>query len=63
MSIDHLLKVPRSESDEYVVVNVKSSGPDPLDLRLVATDGSDVFVAKGKLHSIRLICAQLTANR
>ena len=48
MDAEHLLKIPQSESDEHIVVNVKKNGPGPLDLRLVATDGSDVYVSKSR---------------
>jgi len=48
MGAEHLLKVPRSDSDEYVLVNVKKDGLKALDLRLVATDGSDVYVSESK---------------
>ena len=48
MDAEHLLKIPQGESDEHVVVNVKKNGPEPLDLRLVATDGSDVYVSKSR---------------
>ena len=51
MDTEHLLKIPQSESDEYVLVNVKRIGSRPLDLRLVATDGSDVYVSEGELES------------
>ena len=48
MVAEHLLKIPLSKSDEHIVVNVKQNGSAPLDLRLVATDGSDVYVSEGK---------------
>ncbi len=50
MDAEHLLKVPRSDSDEYVLVNVKKNGSKALDLKLVATDGSDVYVSEGRLY-------------
>ncbi len=50
MGAEHLLKVPRSDSGEYVLVNVKQDGSKALDLRLVATDGSDVYVSESRLH-------------
>lgn len=50
MGAEHLLKVPRSDSDEYVLVNVKQDGSKALDLRLVATDGSDVYVSESRFH-------------
>jgi len=49
MGAEHLLKVPRSDSDEYVLINVKKDGTKTLDLRLIATDGSDVYVSERRL--------------
>ena len=50
MDAEHLLHVPQSQSDEHVVVNVKRTGSAPLDLRLIATDGSEVYVSESELH-------------
>lgn len=50
MGAEHLLKVPRSDSNEYVLVNVKKDGSKALDLRLVATDGSDVYLSESRLY-------------
>lgn len=51
-SHEHILKVLRSdvEEDEYVLVNVQSDGPKPLDLKLVATDGDAPYISTIK-HS------------
>ena len=51
MDAEHLLKIPQSGSDEHIVVNVKKNGPEPLDLRLIATDGSDVYISKSRKPS------------
>lgn len=53
MGAEHLLKVPRSDSDEYVLVNVKKDGSKTLDLKLVATDGSDVYVSERRFYDLR----------
>lgn len=47
MSYEHILKILRSdaEENEYVLVNVQSNGPKPLDLKLVATDGDVPYIS------------------
>ena len=42
---EHILRIPRSDSEgDYVVLNVTSNGPSPLDLRLVATEGDAPYI-------------------
>lgn len=47
MAPEHILFLPRSDSDEeaYVLVNVSSGGPSPLDLRLLATEGDSPYIS------------------
>ena len=49
MEVEHILRIPRSDSDgDYVLVNVASKGRNPLDLRLLATEGEAPYVAESK---------------
>ena len=46
MATEHILHLPRSDSrEEYVLVNVSSGGPSPLDLQLLATEGECPYIA------------------
>lgn len=46
----HILRVPISDSSEdaYVLINVTSNGPSPLDLKLLATEGTAPYIATSK---------------
>ena len=49
-SAEHVLCIPRSDSDgEHILVNVSSSGPKPLDLKIEATEGESPYVATSEL--------------
>lgn len=50
MEAECILKVPQTEADEHVLVNVKKNGVHALDLRLVATDGSDIYISEGNRY-------------
>lgn len=46
MATEHILYLARSDNDEeYVLVNVSSGGPSPLDLKLLATEGESPYIA------------------
>ena len=46
MATEHILYLPRSDSDEeYVLINVSSGGPASLDLKLLATEGEYPYIA------------------
>ena len=45
MGPEHILRIPRSDSEgEYVVVSVTTNGSSPLDLRVVGTEGESPYV-------------------
>lgn len=45
MATEHILRVPRSDSEgDFVLVNVSSNGKSPLDLKLLATEGESPYV-------------------
>ncbi|KAL8988856.1 MAG: hypothetical protein Q9177_002133 [Variospora cf. flavescens] len=45
MASDHVLRIPRSDSPgEYVLLNTSSCGSSPLDLKLLATEGTEPYV-------------------
>ena len=46
MVSDHVLRVKRNDSDEYVLIDVISIGPALFDLQLFATEGASPFAAK-----------------
>ena len=46
MVSDHVLRVKRNDSDEYVLVDVISIGPALFDLELFATEGASPFAVK-----------------
>ena len=49
MAVEHILRIPRSDSEgDFVLVNVSSNGPGPLDLKLLATEGESPYVAESK---------------
>ena len=46
--IENILRLPRTDSErEFVLVNVSSNGPSPLDLKLLATEGENPFMTTG----------------
>lgn len=52
MDTEHILYLPRSDSEgEYVLVNVSSGGPSPLDLKLLATEGESPYMATSEFRS------------
>lgn len=48
-----VLRLPRVESpsDEFILLNVSSTGRHSLDLKLIGTDGESVFSVSGKVAS------------
>ncbi|KAI4138673.1 MAG: hypothetical protein LQ341_004560 [Variospora aurantia] len=45
MASDHVLRIPRTDSPgEYVLLNTSSCGSSPLDLKLLATEGTEPYV-------------------
>ncbi len=57
-----VLRITRSDADShdsYILVHVSSAGPGPLDVRLVATEGSHPYVGYGKDGST---CLQLVSS-
>lgn len=46
----HILRVPLSDASEdaYVLINASSNGPSPLDLKLLATEGTAPYIATSK---------------
>lgn len=50
MSHEIILKIPRNdlEGNEHVLVNISNHGANPLDLKLLATDGSSPYVTSSE---------------
>ncbi|KAL8965786.1 MAG: hypothetical protein Q9197_006330 [Variospora fuerteventurae] len=45
MASEHVLRIPRTDSlGEYVLLNTSSCGSSPLDLKLLATEGTEPYV-------------------
>ena len=58
MPTERILYLPRSDRDEeYVLLNVSSGGPSPLDLKLLATEGDFPYKATSELEP-RAFCAK-----
>ncbi|KAG9802791.1 hypothetical protein KCU98_g23162, partial [Aureobasidium melanogenum] len=52
------LRLPRTDvANDFVLVNVEPSGSDPLDLKLVATDGQSPFVTSVRQNQIQKLQA------
>ena len=44
MAAEHVLKVSQGEAEgNFIIINLKSNGPRPLDLALLATDGDSAW--------------------
>ncbi|KAH0265062.1 hypothetical protein KCU91_g11660, partial [Aureobasidium melanogenum] len=53
-----VLRLPRTDvANDFVLVNVEPYGSDPLDLKLVATDGQSPFVASVRQNQIQKLQA------
>ena len=46
MASDHVLRLKRIDSEDFVLINITPIGPDLFDLRLSATEGANPFVTK-----------------
>lgn len=58
LSDPKVLRLPRTDvANDFVLVNVEPSGSDPLDLKLVATDGQSPFVASVRQNQIQKLQA------
>ncbi|KAL8741594.1 MAG: hypothetical protein Q9190_005816 [Brigantiaea leucoxantha] len=45
MTSEHVLRVPRSDSPgDFILLNTGSNGPSPLDLKLLATEGTEPYI-------------------
>jgi len=57
-----VLRLPRTDVDsDFVLVNVQQSGPDLLDVKLVATDGEAPFVTylrQNQIHKLQASSSQ-----
>lgn len=58
-----VLRLPRTDvANDFVLVNVQQSGSDPLDLKLVATDGEAPFVTsvrQKQIHKLQASSSQI----
>ncbi|KAK4696591.1 DNA-repair protein XRCC4, partial [Lecanoromycetidae sp. Uapishka_2] len=53
MASEHILRLPRTDSvGDYILVNVISNGPSPLDVKLLATEGDSPYIAEIKQRRI-----------
>lgn len=60
MPLELILRIPRSDQEgEYVLVNVTSNGPAPLDLRLLATEGLSPYISNSKAFQTSTLWAML----
>ena len=49
MAAEHILKVPRGDTEgSFVIIKVNSNGSKPLDLALLATDGDCAWESSSK---------------
>lgn len=49
MASEHVLRISRTDSPgDYVLLNTSSSGSSPLDLNLLATEGTEPYVKTRK---------------
>ncbi|KAA6409529.1 MAG: hypothetical protein FRX48_06140 [Lasallia pustulata] len=56
---EHIRRIPRSDSEgDYIILNVTSNGPSPLDLKLVATEGNAPYITTIKQSRISKLRAQ-----
>ncbi|EQK97786.1 hypothetical protein G6O67_001473 [Ophiocordyceps sinensis] len=56
MASMRVLRFPRSDKDSaHVLVNVSSAGPNPLDLKLAATEGDEPYACVLKHHRVSLL--------
>lgn len=45
MASDHVLRLPRTDSpSDYVLLNASRNGSNPLDLKLLATEGTEPYI-------------------
>ncbi len=59
MPSEHILRIARDDEEgRYILMNVSSSGPSPLDLKLLATEGESPYV----LYRERLIMISTDPN-
>lgn len=60
MASEHVLSIPRSDSEgDNVLLNVVPSGKAPLDLKLVATEGTSPYIIKSSRATEQLYSEQL----
>jgi hypothetical protein len=58
-----VLRLPRTDVDgDFVLVNVLQSGPDPLDLKLIATDGEAPFVRHIRQKAIHKLLSSSSSS-
>ncbi len=49
MTTEHILRIPRSDSEgDFVLINITSNGKSALDLRLLATEGESPYITKSE---------------
>ena len=52
MTSEHILRVPRSDSEgDFVLVKVSTNGSLPLDLKLLATEGTNPYICLSKIYT------------
>ena len=53
MASEHVLRIARTDSKgDYVLLNISSNGSTPLDLKLLATEGTAPFIKICKLQRL-----------
>jgi len=63
MASDHVLSIPRSDSEgDNVLVDVVSYGKAALDVKLVATEGESPYINTSSRTALRLFDEQLTTS-
>ena len=51
-SVEHVIRIPRNDTTgQFVIINVTPNGSHSLDLRLLATEGENPYVADGELRA------------
>ena len=58
MASEHILRIPRSDSQgDFVLVSTSSNGSSPLDLKLLATEGDSPYVTTSE-HGLPVLVTE-----
>ena len=64
MASEHILRIARSDSEgDYVLVNVTSNGPQPLDVKLAGTEGDNPYITTRENSCVHFPSQRLTLSQ